>query len=270
MPQSPRLRADALFTPLVNSRFACLFGDCALVNTILGVQPLLYCPPPPLRFAINIAQYMVHPRPPCVSIQHTILAILLLCTGQMPTGLIQHTILAIAISCRGCANQYSRCHRVAACVLNRYSRIPVAQAIWIRIAYSAQFTLLMTRIRTYSRFMYSQNRLNMTRIPCYFPRSAYSTWRVAAYVPRVNPLPCYPPHLNAMLLHYPTFRMNDVLTRPVLTMPQGRRLRADALFTPDCSRLPLLGLRRLLRARRLGRTRTLGRSVLSLEVSIDT
>ena len=27
-------------------RFFCLFGDCALVNTILGVQHLLYCTPP--------------------------------------------------------------------------------------------------------------------------------------------------------------------------------------------------------------------------------
>jgi len=28
--------------------FVCLFGDCALANTILGIQHLLYCNPPPL------------------------------------------------------------------------------------------------------------------------------------------------------------------------------------------------------------------------------
>jgi len=27
-------------------RFVCLFGDCTLVNTILGMQHLLYCTPP--------------------------------------------------------------------------------------------------------------------------------------------------------------------------------------------------------------------------------
>ena len=49
--------------------FVCKFGGCALVNTILGIQHLLYCPPL-LYFAINIAQYVVFPRPPCVAIQH--------------------------------------------------------------------------------------------------------------------------------------------------------------------------------------------------------
>ena len=41
----------------------CLFGDCALVNTVLGIQHLLYCTPL-LYFAINIAQNTVSPRPP--------------------------------------------------------------------------------------------------------------------------------------------------------------------------------------------------------------
>jgi len=59
----------------------CIFGDCALVNTILGMQHLLYCNPP-LYFAINIAQYMVSPRPPCFAIQHTILIVATSCKGQ--------------------------------------------------------------------------------------------------------------------------------------------------------------------------------------------
>jgi len=38
----------------------CLFGECALVNTILGIQHLVYYnPPPPLCFAINSEQDMV-------------------------------------------------------------------------------------------------------------------------------------------------------------------------------------------------------------------
>jgi len=61
--------------------FVCLFGDCALVNTILGIQHLLYCTPP-LSFEINIAQYMNSPRPPCFPIQHTILVMAILCKGQ--------------------------------------------------------------------------------------------------------------------------------------------------------------------------------------------
>jgi len=38
-------------------------------------------------------------------------------------------------------------------------------------------TLYMIWIRIYSRWMYSQNRMNMNRIPYFFPRSAYSTCR---------------------------------------------------------------------------------------------
>jgi len=69
--------------PGLHKIFVCLFGDCALVNLILGIQQLLYCPPPPpLYFAINIAQYMVSARPPCFSIQHTILVTTISCKGQ--------------------------------------------------------------------------------------------------------------------------------------------------------------------------------------------
>ena len=45
-------------------------------------------------------------------------------------------------------------------VLNRYSRILVAQAIGIQIAYSACLTLYVTGMRTYTRFMYSQTVYN--------------------------------------------------------------------------------------------------------------
>jgi len=45
-------------------RFVCVFGDCALVNTIIGIQHLLDCNPPLLNFVIDIAQDMVPPRPP--------------------------------------------------------------------------------------------------------------------------------------------------------------------------------------------------------------
>jgi len=38
--------------------------------------------PLPLYVAINIAQYMVSPRPTCVAIQHTILVMSILCKGQ--------------------------------------------------------------------------------------------------------------------------------------------------------------------------------------------
>jgi len=40
----------------------------------------------------------------------------------------------------------------------------------------------MTGTRTYSRGMYSKNRLNMNRIPYVLPRSAYSTCRVVVVV----------------------------------------------------------------------------------------
>jgi len=38
--------------------------------------------PLPLYFAINIARYLVSPRPPCVAIQHIILAMAISCKGQ--------------------------------------------------------------------------------------------------------------------------------------------------------------------------------------------
>jgi len=46
--------------------FVCVFGDGALVNTILDIPHLLYCTPPPLYGAINIAQSMVSPPHPLV------------------------------------------------------------------------------------------------------------------------------------------------------------------------------------------------------------
>jgi len=62
--------------------FVRLFGVCALVNTIIGIQFLLYCTHPQKYVGINIAQYMVSPRPPCVAIQHTIFAMAISCKGQ--------------------------------------------------------------------------------------------------------------------------------------------------------------------------------------------
>jgi len=63
-------------------------------------------------------------------------------------------------------------------VLNSHARIPVEQPQETRITYSAWSTLHMTWIRTYSRFMYPQNRLNVNRIPSCWLRSAYSTRRL--------------------------------------------------------------------------------------------
>jgi len=60
----------------------CWFRDRAVVNTIPGIRHLLYCTSPPLYFAINIAQYLVSPRPPCFAIQHTILVMAISCKGQ--------------------------------------------------------------------------------------------------------------------------------------------------------------------------------------------
>jgi len=60
-----------------------VFGDGALVNIILGIQHLLYCNPPTVYFAINIAQYMVSPCPPCFAIQHRILFMAISCKGQI-------------------------------------------------------------------------------------------------------------------------------------------------------------------------------------------
>jgi len=45
----------------------------------------------------------------------------------------------------------------------------------------------MTWIRTYSRWMYSHNRLNMNRIPCSVPRSSYSTCKLVTVVLTVVP-----------------------------------------------------------------------------------
>jgi len=63
-------------------RFVCLFWDCELVNTTLGIQHLFYCNPRRLDLAINIAQYMVPPRPPCFAIHHAILVKTMSCKGQ--------------------------------------------------------------------------------------------------------------------------------------------------------------------------------------------
>jgi len=68
-------------------------------------------------------------------------------------------------------------------------------AIRIRIMYPACVTLYMTWIRTYSRCLFSQYRLNMNRIPYSFPRSAYSTCSVRSCWPlgalsAVPPLRC--------------------------------------------------------------------------------
>jgi len=74
-----------------------------------------------------------------------------------------------------------------------------ATRIWI--TYSAWLTLYMTGTRTYSTLMYSQNRLNMNRIPYFLFGSAYSTYRevtaidgveymyICIYVYRYLPLP---------------------------------------------------------------------------------
>ena len=48
----------------IHKRFVCLLEDCALVNTIHGIQHLHYCKPRPLNPSINIAQYMVPPPAP--------------------------------------------------------------------------------------------------------------------------------------------------------------------------------------------------------------
>jgi len=45
------------------------FRERALINTILGIRHLLYCTPPRC-FAINIAQYLVSPRPPGFANHH--------------------------------------------------------------------------------------------------------------------------------------------------------------------------------------------------------
>ena len=66
--------------------FVCIFGECALVNTTLGIQHLVYCNLPPLYVAINIAQCTVSPRPPCVAIHHTLLVMAILWKGQGAGG----------------------------------------------------------------------------------------------------------------------------------------------------------------------------------------
>ena len=54
-----------------------------MVNTIIGTPHLLSCTPPPLYVAINIAQSMVIPPPPCSAIPHTILVVAISCKGQV-------------------------------------------------------------------------------------------------------------------------------------------------------------------------------------------
>jgi len=67
--------------------------------------------------------------------------------------------------------------------------------------YSAWSTLYLTWIRTHSRCMYSQNRLNRNRIPYSFPRSAYSPCKTPtlALAPTCS---CVPPsEQHHTLLH---------------------------------------------------------------------
>ena len=62
----------------------------------------------------------------------------------------------------------------------------------IHITYSAWFTLYMTGTRTYSRLVYSQNRLQRNRIPYFLLHSAYLTCRAqVAFCLRPNRLDIY-------------------------------------------------------------------------------
>ena len=45
-------------------RFVCLFGDCALANTILGMQHLLYCNPPCCMLQSILRSIRFPPGPP--------------------------------------------------------------------------------------------------------------------------------------------------------------------------------------------------------------
>jgi len=74
-------------------------------------------------------------------------------------------------------------------MLNMYSRIPVGEATRIRITDSA---LYVTWIRSYSRLIYSQYRLNRNRIPDMIRRFAHSTRRGIA----ARPIP--PPFIIAV------------------------------------------------------------------------
>ena len=47
--------------------FACLFGDCALVNTILGIVHLLYCTPPCCILQSTLRIIWFPPAPPVLS-----------------------------------------------------------------------------------------------------------------------------------------------------------------------------------------------------------
>jgi len=77
-----------LFQPRVDPElglyktFVCLFGDCALVNTILGMGLGLRVNPSPVVFCNQYRAIYGFPRPPCVAIQHTILVIAISCKGQ--------------------------------------------------------------------------------------------------------------------------------------------------------------------------------------------
>jgi len=62
-------------------------------------------------------------------------------------------------------------------MLNTYSRIPEAQPQEYEYCVPPIGPCNMTWISTYTRCMYSRNRLNMNRIPYLCPRSAYSTRR---------------------------------------------------------------------------------------------
>ena len=65
--------------------FVCVLGDCALVNTILGMQHLPSRIPPVVFFNQHWAIY-APPFPPWVAIQHTILVMAISRKGQTAAG----------------------------------------------------------------------------------------------------------------------------------------------------------------------------------------
>jgi len=74
----PLVSARAALPLDLHKIFVCLFGDCALVNTIPGIQHLLYCTHP-LVFCNQYCAVYVFPPPPCFAMQYTILAIAISC-----------------------------------------------------------------------------------------------------------------------------------------------------------------------------------------------
>jgi len=125
---------------------------CFILKLYCGSPSSVY-PPPPIYKAYPIAILLhdhcaIYAPPPTPSFYA-----------------IHHTILVIAISCKGLVFTYSW---------------DTATRIWIR--YSAWPTRYMTGTRTYSRGVYSYNRLNVNIIPHSFPRSVYSTCRAGTTV----------------------------------------------------------------------------------------